>query len=136
MSEGDALANAASALAGAPFRLYGRDPQTGLDCVGLCLASLAAIGRRLVVPASYGLRNSELGNLPGLAAKAGLEAANGPVQPGDILLVRLSPIQFHLMIAGPNGCFIHAHAGLRRVVTSPGPNLYPVVKHWRLGDIS
>ena len=39
---GAALAAAAESLVGTRFRLHGRDPDTGLDCVGLLAASLAA----------------------------------------------------------------------------------------------
>ena len=37
---GAAIAAAARALVGVPFRLQGRDPALGLDCVGLVGAAL------------------------------------------------------------------------------------------------
>ena len=42
---GEALAEAAVAFAGTRFRLHGRDPETGLDCIGLLAAALTRIGR-------------------------------------------------------------------------------------------
>jgi cell wall-associated NlpC family hydrolase len=133
---GDELASAALKLIGSPFRLHGRDPATGLDCVGVCTASLGAVGRGIHVPASYRLRNTALGDFSTVLSQAGLGSVAGPVRPGDILLLSLSFIQFHLIIAAGGGSFVHAHAGLRRVVQSPGPNTCPVLEHWRLSDIS
>ena len=38
---GDALAQAAQKLIGSPFRLHGRNRETGLDCIGVVGAALA-----------------------------------------------------------------------------------------------
>lgn len=130
--DGGALAAAAEGFIGAPFRLHGRDPRTGLDCVGLCLAALAAIGRPVSIPACYGLRNRDISRALRFASKASLAEAEGPPLPGDILLARLGPVRFHLLIAGGGGRFIHAHAGLRRVVATSGPLGAPLLRHWRL----
>ena len=43
---GAAIAAAARALVGVPFRLQGRDPALGLDCVGLVGAAMRAAARR------------------------------------------------------------------------------------------
>ena len=42
----ESLALAAEALEGAPFRLHGRDPVTGLDCIGVLAQSLEAFGQK------------------------------------------------------------------------------------------
>ena len=42
---GNALAHAAEGFVGASFRLHGRDPIIGLDCVGLVLLAMAEIGQ-------------------------------------------------------------------------------------------
>ena len=131
---GEALAQAALALVGARFRLHGRDPATGLDCVGLVAASLAAIGREARAPPRYALRNSDIGAALGLAPAAGLVGATQPTLPGDVLLAVPGPLQHHLLIAGANGEFIHAHAGLRRVVVPPGPLACPPARRWRLAS--
>lgn len=128
----EALARAALQLVGTPFRLHGRDPRTGLDCVGLVSASLAAIGRPAAAPRRYALRNSDIAAALGFAARAGFGETFGPERPGDLLLVRPGALQQHLLIAGHGGLFIHAHAGLRRVVATPGPPVWPVERHWRL----
>ena len=42
---GEALACAAESYIGARFRLHGRDPVTGFDCLGLVLVAMRDIGR-------------------------------------------------------------------------------------------
>lgn len=128
----DALASAAEALAGTRFRLHGRDQATGLDCLGVLAASLAAIGRPAPVPRDYALRQRALPALGEIAAACGFEPSGPPVRPGDALLARVAVCQWHLLLAVSGGRFVHAHAGLRRVVVQPGPLPWPVAEHWRL----
>ena len=123
------LARAAEALVGGPFRLHGRDPGTGLDCIGLLAA---ALGGRPPLPSGYRMRTRALPELSGTAAACGFEPAHGLVAPGDVLMVRVGPCQFHLMIAASAGGFVHAHAGIGRVVLWDAPLDWPVVNHWRL----
>lgn len=111
-----AFAEAARKLIGAPFRLRGRDPETGIDCVGLVHCALLDIGRRPPDIPRYALRNLAIGELIGLLPAAGFTPASGPVRPGDILMVEPSPGQFHLAIASAAATIIQAHAGLGRVV--------------------
>lgn len=131
-ADGLALARAAAALIGAPFRLHGRDPATGVDCVGLVSAALDAIGRGAAAPYGYGLRNRDIGPALHFTARAGFVDASGPLLPGDLLLVQPGPLQHHLLIQGESGAAIHAHAGLRRVVSTPAPLTGPILRHWRL----
>ena len=132
---GALIADAALALTGTPFRLHGRDPRFGLDCVGLVWRALHDAGFAVVAPTGYMLRTTELRPLLAFAPAAGLSPCSGPIQPGDILLVRPGPAQHHLVIAGPDhrreGEWIHAHAGLRKVVATSGPLAWPAAKHWR-----
>lgn len=129
---GSALAAAAATLVGAPFRLHGRDPARGLDCVGVVAAAFARCGLAPEEPRGYALRNSSIDALLDLAAGAGLAESTGPIEAGDIVLVRPGPAQHHLLVAlGPDR-FVHAHAGLRRVVEQPGPLPWPIARRWRL----
>ncbi|MDZ4308365.1 peptidoglycan endopeptidase [Allopontixanthobacter sp.] len=128
------LSAAAARFIGAPFRLYGRDPASGLDCVGLVAAALSATGRMPLVPHAYALRVSDIGNCLEFASANGFREASGPVAPDDLILVRPGPAQFHLLIAEHRRSFIHAHAGLRRVVRMPGPLGWPVDRHWYLSS--
>ena len=126
------LARAAEALVGAPYRLHGRDPHTGLDCVGVVAAALERCGRLRSAPAGYGLRNRSIEPLLALAGDNGLVAAEGPLVTGDIVLVRPGAGQHHLLVAVDGERFVHAHVGLRRVVAQPGPLPWPIARHWRV----
>lgn len=127
------LGEAASALVGCPFRLHGRDPATGLDCIGLVHASLAAIGHRPVAPHGYGLRNIQIDQWLDCAGGSGLEPASGPIRPDEVLLVALGYGQHHLMITSARDIIVHAHAGLRRVVAQPLRSDIQVSARWRIG---
>ncbi|MGB3472148.1 MAG: NlpC/P60 family protein [Erythrobacter sp.] len=132
MTEGDGLARAAATFIGVPFRLYGRDPDNGLDCVGLLLASLTAVGRNATPPTGYRLRTVAIDQWLHLAGNAGLASAQGQLLSGDVVLTSPGPNQHHIMIAENCGSFIHAHAGLRRVVRQPFPALSNMRAHWRI----
>lgn len=134
ISENERLAAAACSLAGVPFRLHGRDPATGLDCVGLVAACLTLIGRKVAPPNGYSLRRCDPAPLISHAGLAGLVEEAGPLQPGDVALVRPAPGQFHLLIAVSDDQFAHAHAGIGRVVVAPRPENWPIIRHWRLAD--
>jgi hypothetical protein len=127
----EALAEAARALIGCPFRLHGRDPATGLDCVGLVSAALAASGVRTAVPTGYGLRNLDIAHWLPLAQQSGLVPAPGAICAGEVLLIALAHCQHHLVIAADAVTVIHAHAGLRRVVLQPLDPAWQVHAKWR-----
>ncbi|QCB56074.1 peptidoglycan endopeptidase [Sphingopyxis sp. PAMC25046] len=105
-------------MVGARFRPQGKDPATGLDCVGLVWAAYAAAGRRLARPAAYPLRGWGLDRIEGSLAAAGFVGAGDAVRPGDVALIVLPARQYHLGLIGRE-TFIHAHAGLRKVVETP-----------------
>lgn len=128
---GQQLAAGAEALVGSPFRLHGRDPATGLDCVGVLAAALSSAGHPHHLPNSYTLRNRSLLDTFPIAQLCGLSPASGNIVPGDVLICRVSPCQFHIAIAASQDGFVHAHAGLRRVVLAPGPLPWPIIQHWR-----
>lgn len=126
----EAFAAAAAALVGAPFRLGGRDPSTGLDCVGVVACALGA-----AAPEGYALRNSAIARHLGFAQSAGLVPATGALQRGDVVLVVPGAAQHHLLVALGSECFVHAHAGLRRVALYHGPLPWPEAARWRLVQI-
>ena len=127
-----ALVEAALSFVGTRFRLHGRSAQTGLDCVGLIHASLAAIGRATSVPEGYRLRNTD----PSRWYKSALDSGFLPViaKPirGDVILVQPGPAQQHLVIVESSHSGIHAHAGLGRVVRQPMDFPTNPPAHWRL----
>lgn len=125
----DAFAAAAEGLLGAPFRLGGRDPAAGLDCVGLVACALEA-----EAPEGYALRNSCIARHLAFAERAGFVAATGPVMRGDLVLTSPGPAQHHLLVALGRDRFVHAHAGLRRVALHHGPLPWPERARWRLAQ--
>lgn len=128
---GEDLAHAAQGLVGAPFRLHGRTPETGLDCIGLLVAACAAAGRQIILPNGYRLRSRSLPGLAGPAAQAGFAPAAPPLRAGDVAMCRVNPCQHHLVIIASGNSFVHAHAGLGRVVAMHGPLPWPIVGLWR-----
>ena len=59
-----------------------------------------------------------------------------PVSPadaraGDVLLVEAGPGQHHFLVLVEEG-FVHADAGLGRVVETPGAVPWPVIAAWRV----
>lgn len=133
MTDAQAFAEAARKMLGSPFRLYGRDPKTGVDCLGLVLHALIQTGRKPGAMPSYRLRNSQIDAFIPLIPKLGLVAsAQSAVKEGDLLLTCPSAAQFHLGIACGATAIIHAHAGLRRVVRSPLPPSKTIYRRWQL----
>lgn len=131
----EAFAAAAAGLSGVPFRLHGRDAASGVDCVGLVALALAQCGREVTAPEGYALRALDLRGLLGFAAANGFAAVADPVlAAGDLLLLRVAPIQAHLAVALAGERWVHAHAGLGRVTVEHGLAPYPIEARWRLAE--
>jgi cell wall-associated NlpC family hydrolase len=120
---------AARGAVGARFRLHGRDPAFGLDCVGLAALAARAAGFAGAIPADYAIRG---GDPCATIDAAGLTRA-AATAPGDLLLFAAGPAQFHLAVLVPGGV-VHADAVLRRVVERPGAPPWPLVAAWCLGE--
>ncbi len=120
----------ARALIGTAFRLHGRDPAHGLDCVGLVCVAFAAAGVRIVAPSGYRLASGRLDQFEAAASGAGL-CVVAEAKAGDAVLCRVDARQWHLGIASGDG-LIHADAGLGRVVERPGAMPWPVARCWRM----
>jgi len=130
MTPAECAVAAARSAVGARFRLHGRDPAFGLDCVGLAALAARAAGVAATIPADYAIRSGD----PSAAIDAtGLARTVAPSD-GDLLLFAAVPAQFHLAVQVPGG-LVHADAMLRRVVERPGVPPWPLVAAWRLtGD--
>jgi cell wall-associated NlpC family hydrolase len=129
-----AFAEAAESLVGTPFRFRGRDPHSGLDCIGLVITALQRIGSGSPPVPPYAMRQRDFAPMLTAATAAGFESVHDVVRPGDLLLLRAGPAQPHLAIADRGGGVIHAHAGLGRVVITPPPCPSPIERHWRLRE--
>lgn len=82
----------------------------------------------------YGLRSSSVEEVDGEFAQSGFGCiAPGQARSGDVLLVRAGPAQLHVVILTAEG-YLHADAGLRRVVEVPGAVAWPVLSAWRHPD--
>ena len=135
-----AVVAAARGAVGVRFRLHGRDPAYGLDCVGLAAlairaGAIRAGGGQTIIPTGYALRSGDSDAAAAMIEAAGLIRADH-CKPGDLLLCRAGPGQLHLVIdsGAQGGGFIHADAQLRRVVERPGPPPWPVIGRWRLAQ--
>jgi len=127
---GPRIWDAARALVGCRFRLHGRDPDYGLDCVGVALVAARTAGASVAGPDRYGLRGGSAAGWNQALGACGLKRV-ARAEPGDIVLIDCGREQFHLAVAGPASC-VHAHRGLGRVVETPGLPEGAVVGLWRV----
>ena len=130
MSAGERAAAAALGAVGVRFRLHGRDPQHGLDCVGVVALALEAAGVRVRVPSGYALRGGDPGRVAALLDPVCARGAGS--EPGSIVLVRPGAGQLHLGVRVPDGT-VHADAGLGRVVMRPGALAGERIAAWMIG---
>ncbi|MEP3224888.1 MAG: peptidoglycan endopeptidase [Parasphingorhabdus sp.] len=129
------IADRAVHLCGARYRRHGRDAVHGFDCIGLAADCLAAAGLSCAVPTGYALRGGSLDQITARLGTAGFQSLPADQMPigGDIVLVQPCPLQWHIMIKAGDG-FVHAHAGLRRVVFAPGKSPWPIRKIFRIAE--
>ncbi len=122
----DPIVARARQLIGAPFRLHGRDPETGLDCVGVVAVLYGWSG---VAPDDYALRNSLSSRWVQLLDELAVRRGESQPRAGDIVLLHVGPAQYHVGVWTGDG-LIHADAGLRRVVEMPGAIPWPIITVW------
>jgi cell wall-associated NlpC family hydrolase len=128
---GDEVVAAARRCVGARFRVQGRTRDGGLDCVGLVAIALHEAGVRVRAPGDYRLSGDNGGRFEPALSASGLEGhPPGAARRGDILLIAPSQGQRHLAVRTPDG-FVHAHAGLGKIVETPGWPEQPVLSVWR-----
>ena len=116
----------AQSLVGCRYRSQGRDPLTGLDCVGVVCSAFKIPAD--AVPRNYRPRSMRLRAAVDLVEAHFCEVAEA--SPGDLLLIAPSSDHLHLAVATDRG-FIHADAGLRKVVETPGAPAWPVLGRYR-----
>ena len=116
----------ARSLVGVPFRLHGRAPEHGLDCVGL---AALAFGRIDGVPTGYALRGGDVQQMIRVVRSLGFVCRRVAWRRGDLLMLRPGPAQVHLGI-WTGESLIHADAGLGRIVETPGVPRWPLLSAW------
>jgi hypothetical protein len=120
-------AERALALVGTRFRPQGRGPD-GLDCVGVVLATFGLAAG--AVRRNYSLKGDHQAE-----ARRGLAAHFRKIDvrklgEGDVMLMKVTDVQLHLAVRTAAG-FVHAHAGIGRVVETPGLPEWPLLGAYR-----
>jgi len=120
-------AERARALVGTRFRPQGRDAN-GLDCIGVIVAAFG-------IEAANVRRDYKLSSENSSEAAVSLKPYFRKVplrqlRPGDLMLMAIGDRQTHFAVRTGQG-FVHAHAGLRRVVETPGLPEWPVLGAYR-----
>jgi murein DD-endopeptidase / murein LD-carboxypeptidase len=117
----------ARALVGVRFRPQGRGLD-GLDCVGVIVATFGLDPGG--IRQNYTLRGQYRDELGAALAEHFRRVPNRQLRPGDVMLMSTGPRQAHLAVRTEAG-FVHAHAGIRRVVETPGMPEWPLVAAYR-----
>ena len=128
---GAAAVERARALVGARFRPQGRDPASGLDCVGLVLRAYAIPDAG--VPRDYRMSGNEPDRIERQLRRFFGVVDCATRSAGDVLLCRICIGHCHLAV-DCGGSFIHADARLRRVVEVPGSPPWPILAACRAAN--
>jgi murein DD-endopeptidase / murein LD-carboxypeptidase len=115
-------AERARALVGTRFRPQGRD-SNGLDCIGVAIATFGV--PKGSVRRNYRLRGDHAGEARAYLDKHFRRVPATQLRAGDLMLMEVAEDQLHVAVRTAAG-FVHAHAGLRRVVETPG------MPEWRM----
>lgn len=114
----------ARALIGRRFRPQGRDPEMGLDCIGLACAAYQVPAAE--IPFDYRLRGDHRGQLVNGLPAWFRTVAKSAAKAGDLVLLEVAPDQLHVAILTERG-FVHADARLRKIVEAPGAPTWPIL---------
>lgn len=117
----------ARALVGTRFRLQGRD-RDGLDCVGVIVATFGLSPS--AVRHDYAMRGNSLDDMRGAIDQNFRRVSTIQIRSSDVMLLAAGGGQPHLAVRTDEG-FVHAHAGLRRVVETPGLPEWPILGVYR-----
>lgn len=117
----------AQALVGVRFRPQGRSGE-GLDCVGVVLATygipIDSVARDYRLRGDYRLRIEER------LKRDFRRVPPSQLRSGDLMLLIPAADQLHLAVRTVAG-FVHAHAGIGRVVETPGEPQWPCASIYR-----
>lgn len=106
----------ARALLGRPFRLQGRDPAIGIDCVGLVV--LAGAIEHAPSP-DYRRRGDHLRAFLDRSKRWFRRVSVRAARPGDIAIIDCGARSWHVGVID-DGALIHADPRVGRVVRRPG----------------
>lgn len=117
----------ARALVGVPFLAQGRG-EGGLDCVGVVVETFGI--QPETVRRNYRLRGDHLPEFTRCLDSEFRRIPNKQMRCGDLMLLAPRSDQLHLAVQTDRG-FVHAHAGIRRVVETPGTPDWPLLGVYR-----
>lgn len=117
----------AKALVGTRFCAQGRG-ESGLDCVGVVLATFAIPTE--AVRRNYRLRGDHLREVRETLNTYFRRVPKPQLRAGDVMLLAAGDEQLHLAVRTDRG-FVHAHAGIRRAVETPGMPESPLLGVYR-----
>jgi hypothetical protein len=115
-------AERARALVGTRFRPQGRS-ETELDCVGVILSTFGLAADS--VRRDYRLRGDHRSEIESELTERFRRVPKSQLRSGDVMLLEVAAEQLHLAVRTGLG-FVHGHAGIGRVVETPG------LPEWRL----
>jgi cell wall-associated NlpC family hydrolase len=127
---GEAIAAAAVRLVGAPFQHQGRDPQFGLDCAGVVIAALQAVGLTIKNEEAYRMDPSAFVLMRSLLATC--VPVESP-RAGDVLALRTNGSEpKHLAVVVDHSSIVHVFGRCSRVrldsIATWWPNVHSI---WR-----
>ncbi len=128
MERGIAAVARARALIGTRFVAQGRDAASGVDCAGLAIHAYGIEARE--VPDDYRLSGDHRPMFVKLVSRWFRRVSWRRLVPGDLLLLRPAPSQWHLGIWTGEG-LLHADARRRSVIERPGVAEWPVAAAYR-----
>ena len=132
-TKGEQIAAAAEAMVGTPFRHQGRNPRSGVDCVGVVLCSVWSAGLDITDCIGYGpLPKSDV--LLEELGKRARRVHRDDAQPGDVLIFQYKadlPIHFAVLVGSEH--MVHAHSSTGKVVKHRLTNAWAARLHsiWR-----
>jgi murein DD-endopeptidase / murein LD-carboxypeptidase len=124
-----AIVARARRLTGTRFRPQGRDPEHGLDCIGVAIMATGIPKAR--VRRDYCLHSNDAEEVNSEFDACGfVRIAPAAAGAADVLLVRPAPTALHVVILTDRG-YLHADMRRRQVVEVPGAVPWPTVSAWR-----
>lgn len=121
------FAERARALVGTRFRPQGRGSE-GMDCVGVAMAVFDVPAEN--VRRDYRIRGDHEAEIRAWLANLFCRVRRNELRSGDLMLMRVAKDQLHLGVRTERG-FVHAHAGVKRVVETPGIPEWPLAAVYR-----
>ena len=105
------LADRALECVGTPFHPGGREPDRGLDCVGLIIVAAAAAGLEIADREYVIGPGVDLFDLMTEAAASAFVKSDLPLERGDVLTMRFPKTPYHAAVYVGGNRIVHAMAG-------------------------